>query len=48
VLTTTLGWGSTTAVDLIPPFAGGLLLCATATVVPLVLARRRLETIERA
>jgi ABC-2 type transport system permease protein len=48
VLTTTLGWGQTTAVDLIPPFLGAVLLCATATVAPLMLARRRLELIERA
>ncbi|MCU0635471.1 MAG: hypothetical protein MUE41_11410 [Gemmatimonadaceae bacterium] len=48
VLSTTLGWGNTTATHLIPPFTGALLLCVTATVVPLVLARRRLEVIERA
>jgi ABC-2 type transport system permease protein len=33
--------------SLVAPFAGALALCIAATVVPLVLARRRLEGVER-
>lgn len=36
------------AMDMILPFAIGLAICASCTVVPLVLARRKLERLERA
>jgi hypothetical protein len=35
-------------VEMVLPFAVGLVVCASCTVIPLVLARRKLERLERA